>query len=229
MNVQWLILSLYAFSTLLLLAFLFALRRLFTLSWALPLKIFKSGLFLVLGLLCLLLANQLSKFFPVFPKMPIANIYITKIHEKEFLLYLDAPDLKSSINASSKIDQAEHFFKLRGELWQLDLRILTWHPLLAEFGAQPLYKFERLSTRYHSIADEQLSPRSLFELEQAAFMNRFWGPLVSALNGNLINSYYGSAIYAPLADSAEYGVFLTPSGTELKPLNKQAEQALYQW
>jgi len=229
MNVQWLILSLYAFSTVFLIAFLFGLRRLFSLSWALPLKIFRSGLFLVIGLLSLLLANQLSKFFPVFPKTPIANIYITKIHEKEFLLYLDAPDLQPSSNISSKIDQAEHFFKLSGELWQLDLRILTWHPLLAEFGAQPLYKFERLSTRYHSIEAEQLSPRSLFELEQPAFLNLFWQPLVSALNGNLINSYYGSAIYAPLADSAEYGVFLTPSGTELKPLNKPSEQALSHW
>lgn len=229
MNIEWLIVSLYVFSAVFLVGFLFGIARLFTLSWVWPLKAFRSALFLVIGLLCLLVANQLSKFFPVFPNEPIANIYITKVHDKEYLLYLDAPGINNTSNTDSKIDKAERFFHLTGDLWQLDLRILSWQPVLAEFGAQPLYKFERLTARYHSIEDEQRLPRSLFELEDSSFMNRYWQQLVAVLSGSLINSYYGSAVYAPMADSAEYGVFLSPSGTELKPLNKSAEQALFNW
>jgi len=229
MNVEWLVFSLYIFSAVFLLGFLLGVARLFSLSWAWPFKAIKSAFFLVIGLLCLLLANQLSQFFPVFPKQSIANIYITKVHEKDYLLYLDAPRINHNPDAASKIDKAERFFQLTGDLWQLDLRLLTWHPLLAEFGASPLYKFERLSARYHSLQEERDSPRSLFELEDSNFLSRYWQQLVSVLNGNLINSYYGSAVYAPMADSAEYGVFLTASGIELKPLNESAEQALHSW
>jgi hypothetical protein len=101
--------------------------------------------------------------------------------------------------------------------------------LLAEFGLQPLYKLERLNGRYHAIEDEQRLPRSLYELDKTGFSNLYWQMLISVLDGSLINTYYGSAVYAPLADSAEYGVFLSPTGTELKPLNKEAQKALTMW
>lgn len=229
MNVEWVIISLYIFSAAFLAWFLFGIARLFKFSWAWPFKLFRSTLILLIGLLCLLLANQLSEFFPVFPKQAIAKVYITKVHDKEYLLYLDAPIINAVSEANSSMDKSERFFKLSGDLWQLDLRVLTWHPLLAEFGAQPLYKFERLGARYHSIDEEQRFPRTLFELEKPGLMHRYWQQLVSVLNGTLINSYFGSAVYAPMADAAEYGVYLSPTGTELKPLNKSAEQALNRW
>lgn len=144
-----------------------------------------------------------------------------QVYQKDYMLMLNFPDQQDQ--------NTEISFNLTGDMWQLDVRILTWHPVLAHFGMEPLFRLERLGARYHSIEDEQRFPRTLYNLVTPGFQDGYWLRLLTFSEGSLINSYFGSAVYAPMSDEAIYGVYLTKTGTELKPLNEPARKALLHW
>ena len=49
--------------------------------------------------------------------------------------------------------EGEHdqFFRLRGDEWQLDARIVNWNAPATILGLDPLYRLERISGRFSSI------------------------------------------------------------------------------
>lgn len=228
MNVENIVLGLYTVSIVFLLLSLFGLRRLFALTWSWPFIFFKASLYILASLLCLLVAQQLSHFFPVFPDKPIVNISVNKLQDNQYRLKVLDGNLTQIRNQSEPGQQGEVFL-INGDQWLLEMRMLTWSPLLAELGLKPLYKLERLNGRYQNLEDEQRFPRSLYQLDKENFSYNYWQMLLPYLHGTVIHAYYGAAVYAPLTDAALYGVFLNPGGVELKALNEEAKQALINW
>ncbi len=207
---------------------LLSIRRLLKPLWRLPFKLIKTSLWLLCCFFILIFAQQLRQYFPATLIAPIAQVKLTKAADQEYLLYLELADATEAVRQGS-LEKQNNLFVVNGDLWQLDIRVITWHPLLAQLGFQTLFRLDRLSGRYHLLEDERLKSRSLIQLDADDITRVLWPYMAQAFDGWLFSSYYGSAVYAPMADAAEYSLYLSPTGLELKPANNQAVQALKSW
>jgi len=146
---------------------------------------------------------------------PVASISVHQIGEGVYQVGLREPDR----------DARE--FRVAGDEWQLDARVIKWEPVLALLGQTPLYRLERLSGRYRDIDDERERERTVHELADQrgldlwAIAKSDWLPWVDA--------YYGSAVFVPLADGAEYHVSLANSGLVVRPANDLASRTVSAW
>lgn len=122
-----------------------------------------------------------------------------------------------------------HQYLLFGDEWQLDARIIKWHTFGTWLGLNPIYRLERISGRYSDPQQETdnprsvhaLSPKASLEIWELARYSRDWLPMLDA--------YYGSATYMPMADGAEYKVTILSNGLIARPGNPSAETALKNW
>lgn len=202
--------------------FLLSIKRLksiFRLSWLLPLKFIQLLTYISLSVFFFISAQQLNSYFLFTKQAPLVEVAIHSIHPSKYRI---------SLKPYGQPSEAR-LYEIYGDLWQIDLRILAWHPIIAGFGLDTLSRIERISGRYHSAGEEFTQPKSIYELYEKNNTDIFWRELMSLGDGVLVRSYYGSALYAPMADKAVFGVFLTDSGTELRPLNESAKEALIAW
>ena len=127
-------------------------------------------------------------------------------------------------------DGIEHNYELRGDLWQLDVRLLTWSDFFARMGLLPGYRLDRLSGRYVSLEQEKYAPRTVHALAKSESGLDVWQLLHKhGKTFSLISSDYGSATYLPMKDGALYAVKLTHNGLAASPLNDRAQQAIANW
>ncbi len=109
-------------------------------------------------------------------------------------------------------DGARQTVELAGDDWQLDARVIKWDTRAVVLGAPPLYRLDRISGRYHDIAQESSAPKSVVALSPMpildlwAIKRRFtqWLPWIDA--------DYGSAAYLPLVDGGQFTVTLAAAG-----------------
>jgi len=97
-------------------------------------------------------------------------------------------------------------------------------------GFDTVYRLERLSGRYASVAAERSSPRSVHDLADDTTPVDIWSfvrqyhqyiPFADAL--------YGSAVYVPMSEGAEYAVTVSASGLVVRPGNDAARKAVGGW
>ncbi|MDK2778937.1 MAG: cation/multidrug efflux pump [Pseudomonadota bacterium] len=120
-------------------------------------------------------------------------------------------------------DNNEHRYKILGDQWQLDVRLLVWKGPFTAMGAMPLYRLDRLSGRYLSLEQERTAQRSVYSLTESR-----WFDLWEALRGHgaWLEAESGQAVYMPLVNGAVFAVHLTPKGLIARPMNDVAETAL---
>ncbi len=120
-------------------------------------------------------------------------------------------------------------FRLRGDEWQVDARVLKWHAFANLVGFDAAYRLERISGRYAHIEDERSQPRTVYDLHAAGRIDpwelvhryRSWIPWMDAL--------YGSATFLPMADGALYEIKVSQSGLIARPLNQAARDSVGSW
>lgn len=158
---------------------------------------------LVFGFLALLggfLGTALIGYHRLSQEVPVASLTARQLGAQSFAVRLDFPD--------GSHESAD----LRGDEWQLDARVIKWTPRVVMLGAQPLYRLDRISGRYHDTTQAQAatpsvvglgrdSPVDLWQLKQHFPQ---WLPWIDA--------DYGSAAYLPLADGASYRATISPLG-----------------
>lgn len=142
---------------------------------------------------------------------PLATVSVYEMGDQEYDLTL----------ADSEGNESR--YRILGDQWQLDVRLLRWSGPVAALGAMPLYRLDRLSGRYLSLEEERNFERSVYELSESR-----WFDLWNALRGHSfwLEAQAGHAVYMPLVNGAVYAVNLTPKGIVPHPLNDVAEQAL---
>lgn len=125
--------------------------------------------------------------------------------------------------------ERDRFFVLAGDAWQIDARLITWKPPATILGLDPLYRLERLSGRYSAIADERESPRTVHSLADDVPLD-LWAMVrrVPMLMPG-VDAHYGNATFVPMADNAEYEVFLSRDALVARPKNPAAEAAVQTW
>lgn len=124
-------------------------------------------------------------------------------------------------------DEEPRVYSLRGDQWQLEMRVLGFSGPLRWLGLEPAYRLERLTGRYLTLEQERSAERSVHGLSGEGgldvwALDRQWGlPFVEA--------QFGSATFMPLREGAVYQVRLGNSGTIAVPVNEPAREAVRAW
>ena len=173
-----------------------------------------SAAFCAAGVVLLL---SYMSFGRLVAERPVSRIEFRQISPQEF---------QARLMISGEADQ---FFTLRGDEWQMDAKIVTWKPPATILGLDPMYQLDRLSGRYSEIDHEvsqartvhSLSPPIPVDIWRVARRFPFLTPGVDA--------YYGTATYLPMADGARYEVSLSRDALIARPSNSRARDAVSGW
>ena len=119
-------------------------------------------------------------------------------------------------------------FQVRGDEWQIDARVLKWRarqPARLRHGL-PLRAPLR-ALRRHRAGTRRGAHRAFagggpgLDLWSLVRKHHQYVPLADAL--------YGSAVYVPMAEGAEYTVTVSTSGLVVRPGNEAARKAVGGW
>lgn len=123
-----------------------------------------------------------------------------------------------------------HYFQLKGDQWQMDARIIRWHPNLARVGLKSVYRMERLSGRYSDITQELDSKRTVYPIDTSSYGLDawYWFRQMKWLH-QWVDASYGSATYVPMVDGAIYEAKMGYSGLSAHPVNDKSRQAVTAW
>jgi hypothetical protein len=125
--------------------------------------------------------------------------------------------------------EADRFFSLNGDEWQIDARVVNWKAPATLLGLDPIYRLERLSGRYASVDDEMSEQRTVHALSDDSALD-LWKVarrFPRLLPG--VDAYYGTATYVPMANAARFEVTLTRTALIARPVNDAARQAVGEW
>lgn len=148
---------------------------------------------------------------------PIATLRFAKTASQTFQAELISPTGESQ------------GFELHGDQWQLDARLLRPKGWATRWWRAPYYRLERLSGRYQRVEDELGRPRSAYALAPEARLDvGDWLERVPP-NWRPLQVGYGSAAFLPMADGAEYVVYIDGRGLSASASNEPARRAVDRW
>jgi hypothetical protein len=164
-----------------------------------------------------LVATNLVTYARLTHEQEAARVTTRRLAEREFAVSVQTPA------------RAPQDYKVSGDEWQIDARVLKWRSIGTILGFDTVYRLERLSGRYGDVQSERSAPRTVYELAQDPGVD-FWSvarryprylPFADAL--------YGTAAYVPMAEGAEYVVTVSASGLVVRPANDAARNAVGGW
>jgi len=168
--------------------------------------------------LLLLLGTDLYRYQSYRQHTPIAQLSVKQLDQQVFETTLTI------------IDGGKHKFVLKGDMWQLDARLITWSgPLVTYVGATPGYRLERISGRYHSLEQARKGERTVFGITDSLSPFDFFAWLQKNDALPWVDAKYGSAAYLPLTHGAEYAIAVGTDGLVARPINSPAMDAVESW
>lgn len=188
-------------------------------SWLLAWLRGMSGI-IALGLAALLVMAALDfySYQQLSKEENVASLSFTQVGDQHFKVSL--------VDANG----AEDIYEIKGDLWQLDARVLKWNPSLAALGLTAGYRLDRLSGRYLSLEQEKTGERTIHSLSASESPLDIWSILNSSGRDiGLLDAEYGSATFLPMADKALFTVTMSNTGLLARPLNDPAIAAVRGW
>lgn len=170
-----------------------------------------------LAALVLLVGIDLLTYARLTAESPVASVAFRRLAPQRYVVTLVRPD--GAVTRATLV----------GDEWEIDARIIKWKGIATLLGFTPLYRLERLSGRYESIAQARSEPGSAVALAPArgislwelAHRESGWLPLVDAS--------YGTATYLPMVDGARFRVSMSATGLVARPANAVARHAVAGW
>lgn len=164
-----------------------------------------------------LLAASLHTYARLTHEQEAARVSMRQLGERHYTLTVQAQ------NAPPR------HFEMRGDEWQIDARVLKWRALGNLLGFDTVYRLERVSGRYGDIAQERAARRTVHELPPETPLD-VWSLLKKHHEYvPFADALYGSAVYVPMAEGAEYAVTVSSSGLVVRPRNDAARKAVGGW
>lgn len=120
-------------------------------------------------------------------------------------------------------------YKMIGDGWRLDSKVIVWKPQASLFGLDPVYKLDGIQNQFQNRETKTVKHITSYRLSEemgmdaVTFFKKYqkWMPW--------LDSAFGSSVYMPLADRAHYQVSITLSGLKANAINKEAEAAVKNW
>jgi len=174
--------------------------------------------FLSAAAMLFLVSSNVHTYERLVFEQPIASINFHKISSKHFSV-----ELKELVSGES------WFYELRGDEWQLDAQILTWHGYANLLGLDSYYRLHRLSGRYADINEERKAPHTVHGLAAEERID-LWSYANEYRNWiSMVDATYGSAVFLPMNDGARYSVSISRNGLVARPDNAVAKEAVSNW
>ncbi|HWV90233.1 MAG TPA: hypothetical protein VNZ59_09130 [Burkholderiales bacterium] len=195
-----------------------AIRRLRRLQLVRGTLFFLSGAtVLLVAAIVVLVAANLYTYARLTHEQEAARVSMRQLGERHYVLSVQPKG------------QPPRHFELRGDEWQMDARVLKWRAMGNLLGFDTLYRLERLSGRYGSVAAERAGPRTVHDLSEETSLD-LWS-LVRRHHAYVpfADALYGSAVYVPMSEGAEYTVSVSASGLLVRPVNDTARKAVGGW
>ena len=123
------------------------------------------------GLLLLLLAGYMSVF--------ALNLYGYKEYAQEVSVatvsFRESGE-QSFIATVTRTDGSAEDFRLKGDQWQLDARVIKWKMPFSLLGLKPGYQLDRIQGRYYALEDERSRDRTVYSCTatRSAWMCGCW-------------------------------------------------------
>lgn len=175
------------------------------------------GLLLVAGAIYLVLvAVSLYSYHELSAESPVATISFRATDDQAYIATVTGRDGRT------------RDFRLAGDQWQLDARIIKWKTPFALLGLKPAYQLDRIQGRYFALEDERSRERTVYSLHDEPPVLDVWRQAREGWSF-LVDARYGSAAYLPMADGAIFEVTVSPTGLVGRPLNGSAQQAVSGW
>ncbi len=173
---------------------------------------------LALGVGIGLVAYDIYTYKQILVGQPIATIHFEGIEAQLFDVVL--------VETTGK----QQRFKLRGDQWQLDTRVVKWRGYLANYDVKPAFRLDRLSGRFFDIEKESAAKRPAFPIVQSLLKIDLW----QFINDHpkwfpIVDTTHGSARYLPMKAGALYEISLSATGLNVRPLNDVASSAEAEW
>jgi hypothetical protein len=109
-------------------------------------------------------------------------------------------------------DGREASHDLAGDEFYIDAHILKWKPVANLVGLHTAYELDRISGRYHSVKDEQASPRTVIALGTDRPVDFFHLRRRYVVLAPLVDAQYGSASFVPVTRPTELEVRVSTTG-----------------
>lgn len=186
-------------------------------QWLLPWLKGTGGLLLVgVAVYASLFALNLYSFQPLERDRALATVSFREVEPQEFVANVSQPDGSS------------YDYPLRGDLWQIDVRVAIWKGIFALFGATPGYQLDSIQGRYLSLEDDRSKERTRHQIHREGIGFDIWAR--AREHGSMVlEPRRGRAAFLPMADGAIFEVVLSSSGLSGRPLNGIAERAISAW
>ncbi len=172
---------------------------------------------IVISLVLLAVAWDFISYGVISHDKTIATVAVKEVAEREFELTVAIPEGQKQT------------YTIKGDLWQLDVRVISWGGPLEIIGLEPGFRLDRLSGRYISLEAERNAERTVYDISGVTSITDVWAVVSDNAWLPWIEAKYGSATYLPMKDGALYAVSLNNQGLFAKPLNEPAEHAVESW
>lgn len=177
-----------------------------------------SGLvFISLAALAISVAMNLYTYHVFNQEQLVAEVRFEDIGPQYYRIYF------------SPAGEAARLFEMRGDEWQVDARILKWHGVANMLGMKTVYRLERLSGRYRSVAQEREALRSVHDLASNKGLDLWEWSRKHKHKVPWVDAIYGSAAYMPMANKAQFRITVSHSGLVIRPANEIARRAVESW
>lgn len=182
--------------------------------------IIAAGPLAALGLAVGLLALNTQTYVRLTHETPVAEVQVSAADAGAFKVTvkrLDVPDLTTTCN-------------LTGDQWQMSASVQKWKPWANVIGMDSTYKLDQVANKYSTAARGQGNKITACDLSGGApGVNQYVPPgWLTWLVGQSYTEerHFGSAVYMPLADGADYRVVMTQSGLNAESVNPAATSAV---
>ncbi|SLM48710.1 Cation/multidrug efflux pump [Nitrospira japonica] len=155
---------------------------------------------LAAGLLLLTIHLSLQGYQALTREDLAATIRAESTGPEEFLVTMRFPDGRLETYA------------LGGNEIYVDAHILKWKSWANLIGLHTAYELDRISGRYHDIADERAKPRTIYALSSDRLIDVFTLRRRYAWLAPLVDAEYGSAAFIPARDQATYELRISTTG-----------------
>ena len=182
--------------------------------------------FLAAAAIASLLALDIQTYSRLTYERPVATIMTRQLGPQ----YFEATVIQHA--RGQDMPAATNLYPLHGDEWRIEAQVLKWKPWANVMGLDTQYRLDRLSGRYQSVEQEINAERSVHPLTPTETDNglpwkistwdtaRKYRRYVDA-----VDTLYGGAAYMPMADGAQYEVWITQSGLVARPVNDAARNA----
>jgi hypothetical protein len=110
------------------------------------------------------------------------------------------------------VDGSETTYDLAGDEVYVDAHILKWKPMANVLGLHTAYELDRVTGRFHAIAQERSAERTVYSLAEERPLDLFGLRRRYTFLAPLLDAEYGSGTFVPVTRPAEFEVLVSTTG-----------------